>query len=286
MSEGQTVEDLTPEQLVEYATQLTQEVTNLRQNQQALVTENNQMRKAVTEKKDGPLIFSKMLAIKQDLDAIGKGQKNAMQGWNFRGIDDFMNALKPITDKHGVFVTPKTLNASEPVVYTNAKGKSIKYSNIIMEYVFFAEDGSHVSASVPAEAQDSGDKGVNKALSAAFKYALMQTFVCPTKDIEEGDKDVVELGKAPKKAAVKEDPYDPFEAEAAPAEKAEAAPAEKPKRVVRKKKVAKSVAAEVVAEQASPEEKTVEAKSTPVASGKKVAKKRSFRKGAAAGASQ
>ena len=35
------------------------------------------------------------------------------------------------------------------------------------------------------EAMDSGDKGTNKAMSAAFKYACMQAFCIPT----EGDND-------------------------------------------------------------------------------------------------
>jgi hypothetical protein len=35
------------------------------------------------------------------------------------------------------------------------------------------------------EAMDSGDKATNKAMSAAYKYALMQTFAIPT----EGDHD-------------------------------------------------------------------------------------------------
>jgi hypothetical protein len=48
-----------------------------------------------------------------------------------------------------------------------------------------AEDGSKHTARTFGEAMDSGDKGTNKAMSAAYKYMAFQTFAIPT----EGDND-------------------------------------------------------------------------------------------------
>jgi hypothetical protein len=191
-----------------------QEVAALRQNQQMLIGENNQLRERATtaESMDGKLIYKKMLNVQSGLKAIGKDQKNPTQGWSFRGIDDFMNALKPLLDKERVFILPETLQATEPKIEPNGRGKLTKFSNIIMKYTFTAEDGSNVFATVPAEAQDFGDKGIAKALSAAFKYAAMQVFCVPTEDIAEGDKDIVELGTAsetPKVEATPELPAAP-----------------------------------------------------------------------------
>jgi hypothetical protein len=69
-----------------------------------------------------------------------------------------------------------------------------------MKYHFYAEDGSTVSVGpVPAEGLDSGDKATNKALSAALKYALIQTFSIPTEDMAEADLDSPEIGTAKSK---------------------------------------------------------------------------------------
>jgi hypothetical protein len=58
-----------------------------------------------------------------------------------------------------------------------------------MRYLFVTTDGSSLEAVVYGEAMDSGDKATNKAMSAAHKYALLQTFLIPTEDVEDSDAD-------------------------------------------------------------------------------------------------
>ena len=48
-----------------------------------------------------------------------------------------------------------------------------------------AIDGSVCTVRMAGESMDTGDKATNKAMSAAYKYACMQTFCIPT----EGDND-------------------------------------------------------------------------------------------------
>jgi len=51
------------------------------------------------------------------------------------------------------------------------------YVTVCAEFDFIAvSDGSKVTARTYGEAQDSGDKATNKAMSAAYKYAALQTF--------------------------------------------------------------------------------------------------------------
>ena len=148
---------------------------------------------------DQKMIFPKMLAILGMIGAIGKDQKNTMQNYTFRGIDQFMNELHPALVKHGVFVIPKSINYHhelKDVVRSNGKSGIDKHVHLLMEYTFMAEDGSFVTIGpMPAEGLDSGDKATTKALSAAFKYALMQIFSIPTEDIVEQDKHNPEIGK-------------------------------------------------------------------------------------------
>lgn len=128
----------------------------------------------------------------KEIGSVGKDQKNVSQGFKFRGIDQFVNALYPALTKHGVFMTTEVLDEShelKEVERSSGKKAVDKHVSIKMKYTFHAEDGSSVSSSVPAEGLDSGDKATNKALSAALKYALIQTFSIPTQDMEEADRE-------------------------------------------------------------------------------------------------
>lgn len=151
------------------------------------------------------LIYKKMSDVMKDVGAIGKDQKNAAQGFKFRGIDQFVNALYPALTKHGVFMTTEVLEATQDlkeVERSSGKKGVDKHVALKMKYTFHAEDGSSVSSSIPSEGLDSGDKATNKALSAALKYALIQTFSIPTEDMEEADKDSPTIG-SPAKTSLK-----------------------------------------------------------------------------------
>ena len=182
-------------------------VEQMTHNQNGLVNENNKLQealKASKEAKKGPQIYAKMLAIKNELGYVAKDQKNSGQGWKFRGIDQFLNAVKPLLDKHGVGMIPEVAQYAEAKFVVNEKtGKTAKNTHIVMKYTFFAEDGSTISSSMPAEGVDPGDKGTNKALSAALKYCLIQTFSVPTEDMAEADKENPSVSGASKAPAKK-----------------------------------------------------------------------------------
>ena len=145
------------------------------------------------------LIYKKMSEVMRDIGSVGKDQKNQAQGFKFRGIDQFVNSLYPALTKHGVFMAPRCVSEQHELKeVTRGSGKAgvDKYVTILMEYDFFAEDGSKVTVGpIPAEGLDSGDKATNKALSAALKYVLIQTFSVPTEDMAEADLDSPEIGR-------------------------------------------------------------------------------------------
>lgn len=145
------------------------------------------------------LIYKKMSEVMRDIGSVGKDQKNQAQGFKFRGIDQFVNSLYPALTKHGVFMAPRCVSEQHELKeVTRGSGKAgvDKHVTILMEYDFFAEDGSKVTVGpIPAEGLDSGDKATNKALSAALKYALIQTFSIPTEDMAEADLESPEIGR-------------------------------------------------------------------------------------------
>jgi len=144
-------------------------------------------------------IYKKMSEVMKEIGYVAKDQKNQAQGFKFRGIDQFVNALYPALCKHGVFIAPRCVsNRAELKDVERSSGKKgvDKHVTILMEYDFFAEDGSKVTVGpIPAEGLDSGDKATNKALSAALKYALIQTFSVPTEDMAEADLDTPEIAR-------------------------------------------------------------------------------------------
>ena len=58
-----------------------------------------------------------------------------------------------------------------------------------VKFHFVADDGSEVVTTNVGEAMDSADKGMNKTMSCALKYALMQMFLIPTKETEDTDRE-------------------------------------------------------------------------------------------------
>lgn len=143
------------------------------------------------------LIYKKMSEVMKDVGSVSKDQTNSAQGFKFRGIDQFVNALYPALTKHGVFMTPRTTQYEtelREVTRSNGKSGVDKHVKLMVEYDFFAEDGSKVTVGpIAAEGLDSGDKATNKALSAALKYALIQTFSIPTVDMVDSDSDSPEI---------------------------------------------------------------------------------------------
>ena len=141
----------------------------------------------------GPgLIYQKIPAIMADVGAISKDRRNTSQGYAFRGIDDFYNVLHPIMAKHKVFSVPRVLDTHHEERKAKS-GATLIYRIYTIEYIFYAEDGSHVDAIVVGEGMDSGDKAGNKAMAVAHKYALIQVFAIPTEGGDDPEDDSHEL---------------------------------------------------------------------------------------------
>ncbi len=116
---------------------------------------------------------------------ISKARNNQAQGYKFRGIDDVYNAISSLMAEAGLCILPRMLSR-EVVERVNNKGTALFYVTVDAEFdLVAAEDGSKHTVKTYGEAMDSGDKATNKAMSAAYKYAVMQAFAIPT----EGDND-------------------------------------------------------------------------------------------------
>ena len=131
-------------------------------------------------------VYQRMIAIIEELPAIGKTQKNTQQNFMFRGHDDVMNALNPLLSRHGVFIVPDVL---ERVTNerTTGNNKTMYEVNLHVRFTFYGAGGDKFSASGWGEGTDMGDKSTSKAMTMAFKYVVGQAFALATAEMSDAD---------------------------------------------------------------------------------------------------
>lgn len=146
---------------------------------------------------DAPQIYAALSKVMHDVGHVGKDRENPQQGYQFRGIDDVAKAVQPAFVAHGVVCVPRVLEREREMVPTKSGGFMASV-RLLVEHTFYAADGSSVTAITLGEAMDSGDKASNKAMSAALKYALLETLCIP---VDEPDRDTEE--QSPERAKPK-----------------------------------------------------------------------------------
>ena len=141
----------------------------------------------VNENMDGfPQIYKLLPQAAGKVGAITKEKRNAQQGFNFRGIDDVLNAVHPVFAELGITPVPQ-VQGMQREERTTKTGNNLIYTILTVAVYFFAPDGTYVKAVVQGEAMDSADKSSNKAMSAAYKYACFQVLSIPTEEMEDPD---------------------------------------------------------------------------------------------------
>ena len=135
-------------------------------------------------------INERMVAVTRRIatEGIGKTRKNSHQGYNFRGVDEVMNAFAPLLADAGLYLRPAYSERS--VVERQGKSGALIYVTVKGDFTFTDDAGEAVTVGpFYGEAMDSGDKATNKAMAAAFKYAMFQTFCVPLEGVTGGDAD-------------------------------------------------------------------------------------------------
>ena len=141
------------------------------------------------------MIQERMLQVMQEVGAVRKGDRNSSQGFSFRGIDAVVNAVAPALKRAGVVVMPHLQSVDYAQVEVGKNRTAMLQCRVVVQYAFIAEDGSNLAATVAAEALDSGDKATAKAMSVAFRTALLQALCLPT-DEPDPDHDTYERSPA------------------------------------------------------------------------------------------
>jgi hypothetical protein len=138
-------------------------------------------------------IYEAMLRVMDEVGAIGKTKKSPDLKYQYRGVDDVLAELQPLFIKHGVLVVPRVVDREREAVQSQ-RGTPMTSVRLVVEHTFFAKDGSSVVATTIGEALDTSDKASNKAMTAALKYALTESFSIPTYEV---DRDTEENNHTP-----------------------------------------------------------------------------------------
>lgn len=121
-----------------------------------------------------PTTHEALNAVMRQVTEVRKSQRNNHFGFEFRGIEQIMEATAPAFREHGI-VGPlpklltwkrfeaKEINAKDPIVIVE------------VEYTFIGPAGDSVTCVVPGEAKDT-----IKAMSIAERIALIQVLHIPT----------------------------------------------------------------------------------------------------------
>lgn len=146
------------------------------------------MATAVIESGKVPLIYGKIQKIREQVGAVRKEGSGGVP-YNFRGVDQVVNAIYPALNEHQVVIYPisaqRTLT-QRLVGGTEKNGvlvgqKLMSTSDLILGLRIVAtEDGSSIDVEVAGESQDYSDKSTAQAHSVAYRIALLQTFTLPT----------------------------------------------------------------------------------------------------------
>lgn len=149
-----------------------------------------------------PRVYGAISAIMAELAVTGiaRTRRNEEEGYAYRGIDDVMATLAPLLARHKLCVLPRVLERSVLERQGGKDGLLVSVSLRVAFDLVSARDGSTHVIEAWGEALDGSDKASAKAMSAAWKHAMLQAFCIPVPDIEDTDARSPRLGVTPLQA--------------------------------------------------------------------------------------
>jgi hypothetical protein len=139
-------------------------------------------------------VIAAMTEVMRSVTSVAKKDRNEAQGFSFRGIDAAINAVGPALREHGVVVVPIVELSEYSTVEVGRNRNQMGYVRVTVTYRWYGPDGSYIDTRTIGEAMDSGDKAAPKAMSVAFRTALLQALALPT---DEPDPDSHTYERAP-----------------------------------------------------------------------------------------
>lgn len=134
---------------------------------------------------DKPTVQEAWAAVMADVRELGKDSVHNSPGakFNFRGVDDTMNAVGPVLRKHQVAVIPTSVTLSTRDTQTST-GKPAQEATVMVSYAIHGPAGDSMAGGSAGGAMDNGDKATPKAMSVAYRTFLLQALCLPTHEVD------------------------------------------------------------------------------------------------------
>jgi hypothetical protein len=136
-----------------------------------------------------PQVYKAVTAVAAELSGGGipKRHRNERDDYRYRSIDDVLNRLSPLLAKHKLCVLPRVLVRE----CTDRLGEGdLLLVGVALKVAFdlvSSADGSSHTVEAFGEALDASDKATAKAMSSAYKHAMLQAFCVPVAQVEDAD---------------------------------------------------------------------------------------------------
>ncbi|MGC4106032.1 MAG: hypothetical protein QM753_06715 [Thermomicrobiales bacterium] len=128
---------------------------------------------------DKPTVVQALAEVMGDVQAVRKDSRNAQQGFNFprdrcgdeRGWAGVAEARRGDRPHQGQDPLPGRRMTTT--------GKPAREVTLVATYQVYGPAGDSILIQAPGESLDSGDKGTPKAMSVAYRTALLQALTIP-----------------------------------------------------------------------------------------------------------
>jgi hypothetical protein len=146
-------------------------------------------------------IYQRMNAVQQEVDYIQKGDKKVDDKYGFVSHDQVTSKMQPYLVKHGIFVACSVDEYKTVTIETKRidykSSKEVTALNLRTEltlnvkFVNIDDPKDFIEVKSIGFGLDPSDKGAGKAVSYAFKYALLKNFMLETGDDPDEDQSTV-----------------------------------------------------------------------------------------------
>ena len=158
---------------------------------------------------DPPPVGVALMMVSREIGPIAKDRRvtTGPAKFNFRGIDDVLQAIHDSMARWGVSFIPTGFDLLDNTVGTTKGGGTQQHLLGTVYFRITGPRGDGFDAAVVAEAQDMSDKAASKLMSMAYKYLAFQVLSIPVEGaLEESDSSSDE--RAPRLAAATTPPPD------------------------------------------------------------------------------
>lgn len=131
-------------------------------------------------------LASKLAKAAAAIGEVPKSGRNAEHNYDYATESDIVLAVRRQLFDAGVMLYPRVVKVERDSAGTSSGGNTKHRVTLHVTFTFVdGETGESVELPWVAEAQDTQDKGIAKALTGALKYFLRDTFLLATGDFED-----------------------------------------------------------------------------------------------------